>query len=802
MSSRHARLTAVALFYTLSGALGLVYEVVFDKYLAYVFGATAYASSAVLVAFMGGLALGAFVASRIDARIERPLLAYGIAELVIGAFCLAVPHTFGALSSLYVSAVTKSPGSLATLSIVRALLAVLVVLVPAAGMGATLPLLSRFVQGNEPALAKRRLARFYALNTFGGAMGAIGSAYVILPTLGLTWTMRTCACLSLGIGLASVVLGLGVFLPRAAVADEERTEETAKHAELGDASASMPFRDAVVLSAASGLLVFACEVVFVHMLALVIGTSVYAFGLMLFIFLVCLSAGTPLATRLATRHGAMAAAFGFAAAGTGLVASLVIWDRLPGLFVALGPSVRTWGARELTRGVAAFAALAIPVALMGTTFPLVLRSARAASLGADVGRLTVANTVGSITGSILGGFFLLPLLGSQKSLMAIGVLYLAVAAYVLRSRIRDGRSASKRGSLMALVAIGALVAALVPPWNLARLTSGANVYFDTGTVPDGVVESIREDVHGGVTTVVRDAAGVRTLLTNGKFQGNDGREIGDNRGLAHLPVAFARFRQNAMVIGLGTGASADAIAAYDFERIDVAELSPAIVDAARGVFGELNHYVLNDPRVHLRLEDGRNLLLTGKEEYDVVTIEVSSIWFAGASNVYTKEFYDLVAGHLSDGGILQQWFQLHHTNRRIVTTQIATLRAVFPFILVAVTGHQGQLIASKTPLRVTRQKLYDLEKVGSVPRVLGDRHLVDYVKGVLLDPDDVDAFLDDAVERLGTSFSDLIASDDNLFLEYATPKNNVPTADSEATTAGYLSSFKTRKTLPTILAMP
>jgi len=785
-------LAVVAVLYGLSGALGLVYEVAFNKYLAYVFGATAYASSAVLVAFMGGLALGAHLASRIEPRIERPLLAYGVAELVIGLFCMFVPHTFAALTNVYVSAVAKTPGSLAALSVLRAALAVLVVLVPAAGMGATLPLLARFVQGADPVRAKRRLARFYALNTFGGAVGSLVSAYVVIPTLGLAMTMRASASVSLAIGVVAVVLGARAFIPRVAPEETSDARDAPEDAAGDVAAGGMPFRDAVVLSAASGLLVFSCEVVFVHVLAVVIGTSVYAFGLMLFIFLVCLSAGTPVATRLAARFGRSAAAVGFACAGIALVVSLVVWDRLPTLFIALGPAVRTWTARELTRGITAFLALAIPVVAMGTTFPLVLRAARAASVSADVGRLTVANTLGSIAGSIVAGFFVLPRLGSQRSLVAIGVVYLAVAAFAARRPSTDG----SRRRVLRLVALGVFAAILMPRWNLARLTSGANVYFNEGTVPGGVIETVQEDVHGGVTTVVRDADGMRTLLTNGKFQGNDGHEIGVNRGLVHLPVAFAKRRNHGLVIGLGTGTSAGTMAAYDFARIDVAELSPAIVDAARTIFSELNYHVMEDPRVHVLLEDGRNVLLVGKDQYDVVSIEVSSIWFAGAANLYNREFYELVAKHLSDDGVLQQWFQLHHTNRRIVSTQIATLRAVFPHVMVAVTAHQGQLIASKKHLTASRANLQALESIGRVKETLDGGHLTDFVKGIVIDDANVDAFLDDAKERFGTSFGDLVSTDDNLYLEYATPKLNVPSADDIPDTLAYLSTFKTRKTLP------
>jgi spermidine synthase len=203
----------------------------------------------------------------------------------------------------------------------------------------------------------------------------------------------------------------------------------------GDETAhAMPWRDARVLSAASGLLVFGCEVVFAKLLGSVVGTSAYAFGLMLAIFLVCLSLGTPLASRLARSFGASAAAVGLAASGITLAASLAVWDRLPALFVALGPFVQTWGGRETIRGLAALAVLVLPVVAMGTTFPLALRAARHATVGADVGRLTVANTLGSIAGSIAFGFQILPRLDANRSLLAIAIMYLALAGFAIRHR--------------------------------------------------------------------------------------------------------------------------------------------------------------------------------------------------------------------------------------------------------------------------------------------------------------------------------------------------------------------------------
>jgi spermidine synthase len=785
MAFGRGRLGLIGFLYWTSGALGLIYEVAFSKYLGYVFGATAHASSAVLVAFMGGLALGAAIAGRIDKHLERPLFAYGVAEVLIGAFCEAVPLSFDKLTTVYVSFAVRHPDALATISVFRALLAMLVVLVPAAGMGATLPLLARFIEGSDPLRSRRLLARLYAINTLGGAAGSLLSAYAIISALGLARTMHVSAAISLTIGFTAIVLGL----QRAPVRPSDAFEEEAASvpASTSEAeSAQIPIGDALVLGAASGFLVFTSEVVFVHLLALVIGTSVYAFGLMLAIFLVCLSAGTPIATKLAARFGKDAVGISFAVAGLALAASLVIWDKVPPLFIALGPVVRTWHGRELVRGLSAFFALVVPVVAMGTSFPLVLRAVRGSTVGADVGKLTAANTLGSIAGSLIGGFVLLSTFGSQRSLTIIAVLYVAFAVFAAR-RARG----LARLRVAALSGAAVLAAVLVPRWNLARLTSGANVYFDEGVVPKGIVEAIWEDIHGGVTTVVRDPeSGLRTLLTNGKFEGNDGSEMHDNRGLVHVPVAFAKNRNKAMVIGLGTGTSAGTIAAYDFEEIDIVELAPAIIESARTTFAGVNHRVLEDPRVKLFVEDGRNLLLVNPKRYDVISIEVSSIWFAGAANLYSLEFYELAKNRLEPGGVLQQWMQLHHTNRRILATVLGTIRAAFPHVILSVVGHQGIVVASESPLKVTHGHMHELERIGYVKEALGGHRLLDYVRGILLDDKGIDALVAEVAEEHGLRARHLVSTDENLFLEYATPKANVPTTDDIPDTIAYLKRYR------------
>jgi spermidine synthase len=765
----------VGALYLLSGALGLIYEVTFSKYLGLSFGSTATASSTVLVAFMGGLAIGASITGKLEGRIARPLSLYGMVELAIGAFCLIAPALFERMRPLYF-ALAQRTESLALLGTVRGFLALLIVAVPAAGMGSTLPLLARFVQASHGAHGGRigsRLAALYGLNTLGGALGSLGAAYLLLPSLGLSLTLRGCAAISVGIGVLCVALGRGLRVPPSG-AESSPGESAARKA------AGLPTlapRAAYGLAALSGLLVFSCEVIIVHLLALVIGTSAYAFGLMLSIFLVCLSFGTPLARWLERRWPRRALTLSFGASGLALLLSLPIWDELPRVFVALGPSVRSWHGRELVRGVAAFVALAVPVTLMGTAFPLLLRAARAPHLVRDTGRITASNTLGAIAGSLLAGFVLLERLGSYRSLALVALVYLV--GCVLAAEPREARLSR----VLAVVGVSLLV--LLPRWDLQRLASGANVYFDVGAVENGVIESIHEDLHGGVTTIVRSpTTGERTLLTNGKFQGNDRGEVAQNRGLGLLPSFFAGHTERALLIGLGTGVTAAALAQFPYQRIDVAELAPAIVDAARSHFVEVNAHVLNDPRVRVFGEDGRNLLAVRRTIYDVITVEVSSLWFAGAADLYHREFYAIARQRLRRGGVLQQWIAFHHTNREIVATILATLRASFPHVMLFVDGHQGHILASMQPLRARLERIEDFAEAHDVSL----DQLLRYVRGAVLDSAAIDAFVADT-GRLYERAEPYISSDDNRALEYMSPKGNVPMADNVPATLGYLYEY-------------
>jgi spermidine synthase len=433
----------------------------------------------------------------------------------------------------------------------------------------------------------------------------------------------------------------------------------------------------------------------------------------------------------------------------------------------------------VVRGLTALAVMLVPTSLMGLTFPLLLlRVSAYTGMGGWVGRLTAINTIGAVFGALATGYVILPWLGSQSSLIAVGLGFCASGAAALAWASPRTRTVAFDG---AGVALGC--AELGPRWDLAELTSGANVYFEGPKTTQKLV-SIREDVHGGVTTVAL-ADDVYTLYTNGKFQGNTGWEMNAQRFFAHYPSIFVKHFDDTLVIGLGTGTTLGTLATYPWKHIQVAEISPAIVAAARSYFQVPNRGAIDDPRVTLTHADGRNFLLLSEQKYDLISMELSSIWFAGASNLYSDEFYKLVAAHLKPGAVFQQWVQLHHIYKRDFAIIVHTLRRNFPHVALFYGGGQGILVASFEPLRASLARLQALQQRPQVHEVLPyGRALEALVDDVLVLDEGIDSFLTASAREAGESLAGWVSTDENTYLEYATPRGNVlPWAAREALVA-------------------
>jgi spermidine synthase len=305
------------------------------------------------------------------------------------------------------------------------------------------------------------------------------------------------------------------------------------------------------------------------------------------------------------------------------------------------------------------------------------------------------------------------------------------------------------------------------------MSRGSYVYFDPGWPIDRVLYHA-EDIQGGLTSVVK-VGPTRILLSNGKFQGNNSGEVGAQVRFAMIPILFTREFDRALVIGLGTGSTLRTVASFPFRRIDTVEIAPHVVEAARRWFEDVNGQVFDrDPRVHLTIADGRNFLLLSRQRYDLITIEISSIWISGEADLYNKEFYELCRSHLKKHGVLQQWVQIHHMRTEDFLVILNTAAHVFPHVAFFLGPEQGVLIASAAPLECDYRQLekYDREpKVREELDALNIPSTFGLLGEMMLYGDSMRQALAQLPRFSGRSAS-FVSTDFRPYLEYQTPKGN------------------------------
>jgi spermidine synthase len=741
---------AMLFMFVLSGAAALVFEVALQRSLTRAFGVSAFATSTVLAAWMAGLALGAVAFGRAADRSRTPLRLYAGLELGIAAWALVTPALVPATVKAFSRLAEGLPSHSLAVLLGRLALAFGVSLVPTVLMGGTLPVVARALSGSGPS-ASHAVARLYTANILGAATGAALAAYALLPALGLSRSMWVGAALNFGAAL----LALSLSRQLGSVNPAPRMHET------GRARWTL-----LASSAWSGFATFVAEVTWFQLLAVVIGTSAYAFGLMLTVFLLGLTLGSAWLARRAD-HAVGWRLFGLVqlAVTAALTLTLPLWDRVPSLFVIAGRAVHGFAAQEAVRAIACVELLLVPTALLGPVYPLTLRlAAREAAVGRSIGGLSAANTLGAVTGALLTGFVLLPRLGSR------GVLLLLIAGSAVTAAI----ALRGRGRIAPLAAAG--LAFMLPPWNLARLASGENVYFRATSYREAELLWAHESVEGGLTSVVKHpVTGTTTLLTNGKFQGNDSGEVPAQRAFTQIPMLVQHRWGRALLIGVGTGCSLGTLAAQPYAQVEAAELSKDVLTAARTYFSRVNDAVLSNPRVIVHLADGRNHLLLHRGPYDLISIELGAIWFAGAADLYNREFYALVRERLNPGGVLQQWVQLHHLTRRDLAVILQSIRAELPHLALFFSGGQGIVLASAAPLTIDYRELVALsDSLAGSAATLGipGGDLLTLSGKLVLDEAGVAALIAEEAAKEGVAPEALVSTDDSLRLEYSTPRAN------------------------------
>ena len=687
-SARHRAPLAVLVF--LSGAVSLVYEVLWLKELGLLFGSTAYAASTTLAVFFLGLAVGGAVFGRWSPRLRSPLRAYAWLELGIAASAGLYFVLLAVYFQLYAPLYDALSGRPAAFNAVRVALATLVLLPPATLMGGTLPVLAQYLV-RQPHELGRTGSLLYAVNTLGAATGALLAGFVLPPALGFDRAYLLAMAVNAAIaGLAWRLAAAGE--PRDAPA-RDVSAARGRHGDRGKRrprarpAASAPDAGGAGVSAwllavvagLSGALALGLEVLWTRMFAQVLQNSVYTFSIILVVFLAALAAGSAIANRLCRLRAAPAQ---------------VLWLLLT--LAGLGVAATPFAFHDLTAGLSSLATgdgwllyvlsifantlllLFVPATLLGSVFPYLLRAAQGlrAEPGSVIGRLGALNTSGGVVGSLTAGFVLLGTVGLWDSVRLLAAGYLLLALLVC---LRGWRT---RGAprLPAAVTIGALVL-LVTVFDTSGLTL-VSVNRDR----DEQVLATWEGPDGVVAVVERP--GSRRIKVNNFYTLGGTASAEQEQNQALLPLMTHPRPGAVFVLGLGTGITAGSALRHPVERLLVCEIAPDVIAAAAAHFEVPSGGLFSDPRATVRACDARNHLLGTTERFDMIIADLFVPWRAGIGNLYSREHFDAARARLAAGGLFVQWLPLYQLSRREFEVVARTMLDVFEQVTLW-RGHFG-----------------------------------------------------------------------------------------------------------------
>jgi spermidine synthase len=778
----------IGLCFVVSGATGLIYEVLWARMLGLVFGATTLAVSTVLAAFMGGLALGSAITGKLASRIKRPLATYGWMEIGIAIYALLVPFLFQWIDNVYALIWQQFQPGFFAFSLWRFLLSGLVLLLPTTLMGATLPVLAAALV-HSSGRNSNSVTRLYACNLAGAIVGTLAAGFLLLPALGVQKTIAVAAFMNVVVGVVAIVLQrrtsstLAVDQPGDEPRDQPRDQP---RVDIESAIAEPDSRRFWIFAAlASGFVTISTQVSWTRILTMIIGSSTYAFSIVVALFLIGLAVGAWLVARK-DRSARLRSAILKVELITALslLLSLFVLNRIPALLINLGLhwQISSWAGLLALQILSATLLILVPALLMGMVMPLVLvwASADRANAVARVGRSYAVNTLGAIAGAFITGFVLIPKTSIRFTLLLSAICCLLVAGLAYKPADSRRDPALKRSLAIGMVPVMAIVFfILAPPMNVADLSIGAydslvRVLAQTreGVRNDDAGETENSNVHellmydeGPTATVsVRRDQNTVSMAINGRTNASDSiYDMPTQVMLGRIPLLIAPKIETGLIVGFASGVTVGAMLQSPIQSVTCVELEPGTVTGSQ-FFNHVNYRPLDDPRLNLIIDDARSFLRVTPSRYDLIVSEPSHPWVPGVANLFTQEFFELGRARLNDDGIFVQWVQIYQLSTESLRSVLATYHKVFPHVFVFRVGgvNQGKdliLVGSNRPLTL------DHFDRGWDPRMA-----INYTANSKME-DDVRSWFVCDESRLGPAVAGAkINTDDNMHIEMTVPR--------------------------------
>jgi spermidine synthase len=759
----------------LSGLTSLTYELIWIKQLRLVFGGTLYAISAVLCAFMAGLALGAWGISKYlqkPAREKTHLVRlYGILEAGIGLYALLFPLMLGGLSTVYPHLVDFATGSGVPRHLIEFILSTLLMLPATFLMGATLPVIGSWSIGAQSSKIFSNLSFLYALNTFGAVAGVVYTQFIGTAFLGIQWT-----------NLSAVILNGLVFALCWLWKPGDSKESSPPRLPEPSINEDVPSRGLglllLVVFGFSGLVALASEILWTRVLIFPLGSSLYSFAIILATFLFGIALGSLIAEKL-LGSSRWVLKFLMVELGIGLLCLLMfpIFDNLTAwtfkadqLFYSLD---NTPERTLMIRSLAAFALMILPTLGFGLVYPLAnhIHFNFFGNVTGTLGNSYAVNTIGGILGTLLTPFLLLPLWGIQQSLFILYALLIALSlaglAWYWGNRLRQWAVALVVGGLI----IFGSYTAFTPSMAGQRLGENNLARVEINTAPENSKLLDYKEGNFSTLSVVEDQqSGARTLYVDGFSTATASDSMGGSaymQAMGFVPMILHPDPKQALVMCFGTGNTLGTVARFPGVTVDGVEIDRNVVSMAHW-FSRWNHDAVNQDNVHLTYQDARGFIRWTDETYDVITLEPMSPVQAGVNNLYSKEFYEQSRQRLNPGGLMMQWLPLHLVGPEDARAIVKTFQSVFPHTSVwnSYLTRIVLLVGSDEPQALDKSRFEEAMKHAEVKEMAEQIGIFSFL-------DMMDFYLADGKSLVPLMDSASVITDDRPLLEHS-PATLVP----------------------------
>ncbi|MCX8064651.1 MAG: fused MFS/spermidine synthase [Candidatus Hydrogenedentes bacterium] len=690
----------IYLLFFFSGATALVYQIVWTRKCILLLGSTAYAISSVLGIFFLGIGIGSILGGRLASISRNPLRIYGILEVFIGLWALFISEWLS--SPFIVMKIFKLvPSSDFLIYAIRVSFAIFWFLFPSICMGMTYPLLARYdyITGK---FVNAHLSLLYMANTIGATVGAFIAGFVAIPYWGYNNVLLVAVMINVLVGvlawMVSVVIK-GVYYSE---------NEDSNFVKVSSATEGKSIEPIAYLGVfLSGFCSVALEVLWTRILIMIFLGTTYAYSSVLVSVLAGISLGSLLLSLVMKRlkFSLSGLGFGYFACGLFILLTTVYISYLPTVVQIYGLETSTdWSRAILGKFFLIFLVLVVPMLAFGFTFPYALSIIRSVSSVPyySIGKAYGLNTVGSILGSVFGGFIILPLMGCEFGIKLLG-LTLALFGIVISLFGNKGKRVAFLGSASVLgLCLSILPSSVMKEINKFYLpTSHKLMYFSEGVEGTVAVSA----------PPVLSSEDERVLWIN-RVQATTAVEKGVhmNRFQGILPWLFDRNPRSALFMCFGSGITCGTLAVSGFEKVDAVEISPEVIEASK-CFSDKNLDVLSRPNVKVHIDDARNFLIRSKEKYDFITLEPMPLALAGVSVFYSEDFYNFCMNAMNSEGMMSQWVPFHSTDPFIVKSVVATFLRVFPEAKAFFVNSDLFIVGSKKSLVLDPQGLKEKLRV-------------------------------------------------------------------------------------------